>query len=414
MPAERPPPPSPPPRRKKRAPKPRRPEGARDDKPGRSLRARLGRLSPRARAVLWGAGTLLATLALAVGALLLGYGRSGGHAPGRTVEVDWPEGLGAEEAATRLAELGLVDSRDTMAIFLRATGGTADFVPGPHLLYDGATPWELRRMLSRSFLRPMARITIPEGYNRFDIAARLEKLHIAGRKAFLAASGDPTLLAELGVAPPGASSVESAEGYLFPATYDFGKDTDARDVVRRLVAESDKRWQALSTKHAESLAKLKGQLGWGRREIVIVASMIEKEAAVDEDRPLIASVFVNRLVDPDFKPKRLQSDPTSAYGCVAFPQDAPSCASFAGKPTPAINRDPKNRYSTYAREGLPPGPIANPGSKSLEAALSPPPTRYFYFVAAGGGRHAFSETLDLHNDAVHRGPTIVNDAGRGP
>jgi UPF0755 protein len=358
--------------------------------------------------VVWGLGALLATLALAVGALLLGYGRSGGHPAGKPVEVDWPEGLSAEEAAAKLAELGLVESRDTMAIFLRATGGTGDFVPGPHLLFDGATPWDLRRLLSRSFLRPMARITIPEGYNRFDIAARLEKVHVAGRKAFLAASADPALLAELGVAAPGASSIESAEGYLFPATYDFPKDAEPREVVKRLVGESERRWQALSAKHEAGLAKLRASLGWGRREIVTVASMIEKEAAVDDDRSLIASVFVNRLLDPDFKPKRLQSDPTSAYGCIAFPAEAPSCADFAGKPTPAVNRDAKNRYSTYAHTGLPPGPIANPGTKSLEAAMNPATTRYFYFVAAGGGRHAFSETLDAHNDAVHR------DAGKAP
>jgi UPF0755 protein len=132
--------------------------------------------------------------------------------------------------------------------------------------------------------------------------------------------------------------------------------------------------------------------------------MIEKEAAVDEDRPLIASVFVNRLVDPEFKTRKLQSDPTSSYGCVAFPDEAPaSCAEFNGKPTPAMNRDPKNRYSTYAHPGLPPGPISNPGARSLQAALDPPQTRFLYFVATGGGRHTFSETFDAHNDAVQRG-----------
>lgn len=399
-------PPSPSPRRKKKKAAPRSPRGKKSDQG--SLRARLAGLSPRTRAVLWSAASLAATLALAAGALLLGYGRSGGHAPGKVVEVDWPADLSPEEAGARLAELGLVESGETMAIFLRATGGTSDFIPGPHLLWDGATPWEIRRMLARSFLRPMTRVTIPEGFNRFDIAARLEKLHIAGRKAFLAATADPVLLAQLGVAPAGTSTVASAEGYLFPATYDFGKDSDPREIVRRLVAESDRRWATLSARHEASAAGLAAKLGWGRREITIVASMIEKEAAVDDDRALIASVFVNRLIDPDFKPKRLQSDPTSAYGCIAFPLEAPSCAGYAGKPTPAINRDPKNRYSTYAHNGLPPGPISNPGVKSLEAALEPAATRYFYFVHAGGRRHAFSETLGAHNGAVRR------DAGHGP
>ena len=84
------------------------------------------------------------------------------------------------------------------------------------------------------------------------------------------------------------------------------------------------------------------------------------------------------------------------------PAEIPACADFTGKATPAINTDPKNRYSTYVRVGLPPGPIANPGARSVEAVLAPAATRFLYFVAAGGGRHTFSETLDAHNDAIQR------------
>jgi UPF0755 protein len=387
--ADRPPPPSPP-RRRKRPPRSRRAGG--DKLPGR-----LGPLSPRLRAALWFLAALAGTLGLGLAALLLGYGRSRGTG-GHTVEIDWPRDLDAEGAASLLAERGLVQSRDTMAVFLRTTGGTGDFVPGPHLLFEGATPWEIRRMLSRSFFRAGVKITIPEGWNRFDIGARLEKLRIAGKRSFVAASADPALLGELGVLP-----AESAEGYLFPATYEFGLDSDPRDIVRRLAAEANKRWESALSQHKDGALRAKTALGWGRRELLVVASMVEKEAAVDDERPLIASVFYNRLLDPDFKPRRLQSDPTSAYGCVAFPDEAPSCAAYAGKPTPAINRDAKNRYSTYAHEGLPPGPIANPGSRSIEAALSPATTRFFYFVASGGGRHTFSESLDAHNDAIRAG-----------
>ena len=347
--------------------------------------------------MLWGAATLVATLGLAAAALLLGYGRSRGSGD-RVVEIDWPADLSSEDAAALLADKGLVEGREAMAVFLRATGGTGGFVPGPHLLFAGASPWELRSLLGRSLFRPSARVTIPEGWTRFDIAARLEKLRVASRAGFLAASADPALLGELRVAP-----AESAEGYLFPATYELGLDSDPREIVRRLVGEADKRWETLSARHPESAARLSGALGWGRREVITVASMIEKEAAVDEDRPLIASVFVNRLLDPEFKTHRLQSDPTSSYGCIAWPSEAPSCAEFAGKPTPAMNRDPRNRYSTYTHPGLPPGPIANPGAKSIEAALAPPVTRFLYFVATGGGRHTFSETYDAHNDAVQRG-----------
>lgn len=345
---------------------------------------------------------MTATVATVLLILLVGYGKLGGPQTPAAVELDWPAGADPDEAAAVLASAGLVRSEATMAMFLRASGGTADFVPGPHLLPSGATPWELRRMLSRAADRPTARITIPEGFHRFDIAARLEKLQITGRRAFLAASADPELLDKLGIERGGSVGAESAEGYLFPATYDFPKDEGAREVVTRLVKEADRRWEALVAQRRDGLEALRASLGWGRREVLTLASLVEKEAAVDDERPLIASVFLNRLLDPAFQPKRLQSDPTSAYGCVAWPSEAPSCAGFSGKVTPAMNQDAKNRYSTYVRAGLPPGPIANPGAKSIEAVLAPAATKFLYFVASGSGRHAFSETLDAHNEAIRR------------
>ena len=124
---------------------------------------------------------------------------------------------------------------------------------------------------------------------------------------------------------------------------------------------------------------------------------------MDDERPLIASVFLNRLRDPTFRPKRLECDPTAAYGCVLFPEKAASCAAFTGKPTAAIEHDPDNPYSTYTHEGLPPGPIANAGEKSIQAAMNPAATHFFYFVARGEGRHAFSETYEAHVAAVRNG-----------
>ena len=107
-------------------------------------------------------------------------------------------------------------------------------------------------------------------------------------------------------------------------------------------------------------------------------------------------------MSPDFHPRLLQSDPTSGYGCLEAPDEAPSCAGYGGKITGAINRDKRNRYSTYVNEGLPPGPIANPGDRSVLAVLAPASSNYFYFVASGGGRHTFSETLADHNKAIKK------------
>jgi UPF0755 protein len=99
----------------------------------------------------------------------------------------------------------------------------------------------------------------------------------------------------------------------------------------------------------------------------------------------------------------LQCDPTAGYGCVVMPDKIPSCAGYAGKITPAINGDAANPYSTYKHEGLPPGPISNPGARSLEAAMSPAHSRSLYFVAKGEGRHAFSESYAAHNAAIRDG-----------
>jgi len=145
---------------------------------------------------------------------------------------------------------------------------------------------------------------------------------------------------------------------------------------------------------------LQAELGLDRRAVVTLASMVEKEAAVAEERPIIASVFLNRLRKDDFA--RLQSDPTALYGCLAMPEKIAACDQFDGKASGALNRDVDNVYSTYVTKGLPPGPIANPGAASVEAVLNPAETSYLFFVAKGKGRHAFSESYDEHNAAVKR------------
>jgi UPF0755 protein len=170
--------------------------------------------------------------------------------------------------------------------------------------------------------------------------------------------------------------------------------------VRRLVAEFEKRFLSLEQNHRLGRSQLEQSLGWTRRDIVTLASMVEKEAAVDDERAIIASVFLNRLRDPTFKRKLLQCDPTSGYGCLVLRDRVPACATYTGKVTHAINADPANAYSTYVHEGLPPGPIGNPGMKSLQAVLAPASTKYLYFVVRGDRRHAFSETLEEHNTAV--------------
>ncbi|MDP9036717.1 MAG: endolytic transglycosylase MltG, partial [Myxococcota bacterium] len=239
-----------------------------------------------------------------------------------------------------------------------------------------------------------AKVTFPEGWTRFDMARRLQEKHVVALREFLDATTDAELMRELGI------EGESAEGFLFPATYDLTLDGDPADVVRRMKREFDRRWESASQAHSATLTDVMTSAGLTVRDVVTLASMVEKEAAVDDERATIASVFLNRLRDPAFRPKHLECDPTASYGCLVAPERAASCATFSGKATAAIQHDPNNPYSTYTHEGLPPGPIANPGVKSLDAAMNPAVTRYFFFFARGSGRHTFSETYESHLAAV--------------
>ena len=321
------------------------------------------------------------------------YPSSRGPGDGRPVELVMVRDPGPGELAASLSAAGIVSSPRLFALWVRATGGTSTVVEGRHLLTDDASPRELMARLERRASAGTVRVTFPEGWNRFDMARRLQDKHVVALRDFLDATTDTALLRDLGV------DGDSAEGFLFPATYELPFDSDSRDVVRRMKREFDRRWDLLSRTHGSSLNDVMTSARMGIRDVVILASMVEKEAVADDERAIIASVFLNRLRDPAFRPRRLECDPTAAYGCVVAPERAPSCAEFVGKATAPIEHDPNNAYSTYTHEGLPPGPIANPGARSLEAAMAPAATHYFFFVARGEGRHAFSETYDAHLSA---------------
>mgnify|MGYP003592627996 CR=1 FL=1 len=338
-------------------------------------------------------GSLVTALVAGAILLLVVYPTVRGPGSGKVVSFVIPRDEGAFAQSQRLAELGLVSSPRLFALFMVSHGGATAAAPGPHLVPDDLGPGELLKRLQRFGLGARVKVTIPEGYTRFDIARRLEDKRVCSAASFLEASARPDLLAELGL-------TGSAEGFLFPATYEFAADADPDHVVRRMKSEFDRRLAQVRLAHSLSRSTVATELGWGTREIVVLASMIEKEAVVDDERPLIAAVFVNRLRDPTFKRKVLQCDPTAGYGCLVLGAAVPACAGYTGKITHDINAAPENTYSTYTHEGLPPGPISNPGVKSLEAALNPATTKHLYFVARGGGRHAFSETFDDHHTAV--------------
>ncbi|MEM1031181.1 MAG: endolytic transglycosylase MltG [Myxococcota bacterium] len=321
-----------------------------------------------------------------------------GPAP-RATPVNWPEGMDPASAAQLLQQLGLIDAPGWMEAFLARRDAGACFVAGPHLLPARATPNQILAALCRDPDRARVKVTLVEGFHRFAMARRLEDAGVVSGDAFLHATEDPELLRRLGVAPAADEAGGSAEGFLFPATYQFSVDAAPETVVARLVGEMSRRVDHLIGRHRAGWLRLTEEFAFDRRDLLTLASIVEKEAAVADERATIASVFLNRLRDPEFP--HLQSDPTAMYGCLALgPEAVASCRRWNGKASGAINRDPDNRFSTYVTPGLPPGPIANPGAAAIEAVLAPKSTTYRFFVARGRGRHTFSETYDEHRAAI--------------
>ncbi len=338
-------------------------------------------------------------LLLAPVATVLVWGALPGPGTGRQVELDWPAApQSASEAARRLADAGLLTSPRLFAAYFTLVRPSLELSPGPHLLDDRLTPKGLVQRLARLAARPRTHVTIPEGYNYLQIAQRLQQLGICSAGAFQRTATDRALLAELRI--PG----RSAEGYLFPARYGFPLDSDPAVVLRRLVHTTRNRLRKLDQLHEGALKRLENQRGWTEYQVLTLASIIEKETGKSSERRIVASVYFNRLDDPDFRPLyTLQADPTAGYGCLVEPAAATSCAGYSGHITPAMLRDPDNPYNTYRHAGLPPGPIANPGTGALAAVIEPAHTDYLFFVAHGGGGHTFSRTFDEQNAAIQRG-----------
>jgi peptidoglycan lytic transglycosylase G len=358
--------------------------------------------------------SLLVLAALTVGAGFWFWARRGGPL-GEVLNVQLSPEATVDDISLQLEDLGALDDVRLFKLYLELTHTAPKIQRGTHVLRRGLTPAALVARLTRSSARPTVKLTIPEGYNQFQVAHRLQALEISGEQAFLRASADAQLLAALEI------GARSAEGYLFPATYDLYVDSDPAGVLETLVRETARRFRQVANRYPKELAERRASAGWGMHELLTLASIVEKEAANPEEHGRIASVFHNRLNDPSFRPRQmLQSDPTAGYGCLLARDEIASCHDYAGRVTPAMLRDAANEYNTYKHPGLPPGPIANPSQSALEAVVNPPKTPYFFFVLGGRSkRHVFSRTLAEHERAIasgyhhDRAPTAGSASGGG-
>jgi UPF0755 protein len=275
--------------------------------------------------------------------------------------------------ALQLEEAGVVGDAERFARLARWREATQKIKAGEYEFVKAATPGEiLDRLIAGDVIK--IRITIPEGFTLREIAARVAAAGIGTVEQFRQAARSQVRLKKLGV--PGTS----LEGYLFPETYTVTTTTTPEEVIRAMFTQFERRL-------APELLAAARTRGLDRHELVTLASIVQKEAGSEEEMPLIAGVFHNRLR----KGMRLQADPTVIYGI----------SDFSGNLTRRDLMTP-TPYNTYTRAGLPPGPIASPGLAALRAAAEPAATQALYFVARGNGRHEFNVTLEAHNRAVNR------------
>ena len=287
--------------------------------------------------------------------------------------MEVPVGTSVQALSDLLYGQGLVRSAGKFRWLVRFKGASRQIKAGEYQLSTGLRPGELLNKIIRGEVR-LHQITFPEGYTLKQMAELLEASKLVNAERFIAAATDPPFVRSLSI--PAAS----LEGYLFPDTYRFARGLPVETVLRSFVTMFNQHFGPVQEEQAR-------KLGFTRHQVVILASVVEKETAAAEERPLIAGVFLNRLR----KRIRLQSDPTVIYGLRNF--DGNLTRAHLQKDTP---------YNTYTRRGLPIGPICNPGAASIQAVLNPTSTPYLYFVAKKDGTHHFSTNLVEHNAAVLR------------
>lgn len=279
--------------------------------------------------------------------------------PGEPMRVEVPGGLNARQTAELLGEKGIVQSVFVFRVLLKITGFDRHLKPGTYTLRVREWPTVVVRKLTLG-LSDSVKITIPEGFMASQIAERFEKAGIADAREFLA-----------------LVNARKLEGRLFPSTYHLPPAYGAEKTISAMLAEFDRQIGA-----AYATASPRPELSLP--DALTVASIVEREAVLKEERPIIAAVYLNRLK----KKMPLQADPTVQFALGHWKKGL----------TRADLQFP-SPYNTYTRRGLPPGPICSPGLESFKGVLAPAKTSALYFVADTTGGHLFSETNEEHSKA---------------
>lgn len=325
------------------------------------------------------AGRRIAAAAFFAGALFLGGlaaylawdWRTPAAPPESPVMLTVPRGMKAGQVAEAVVREGLVRSRFSFKAAFALYGNPRKIRAGTYRFDGPMTPLQIIDKFNRGDVVYL-KVTIPEGLRKEEVAKVLADAGLGSRDALLAAAADPSPIRDL---DPGAPDLE---GYLFPETYLLDPGLSEKAVISALVRGFRGWWER------------RGAASSQPREVVTLASLVEKETASAPERPLVAGVFANRLR----LGMPLQTDPSIVYA-----------QERAGVYRGFLTREDwayPSPFNTYLHAGLPPGPICSPGLASLEAALHPQDTPFLYFVAKGDGTHAFGRTLQEHNANVAR------------
>ncbi len=306
----------------------------------------------------------------AVAAVVVATSAGCGSSNDGTVRVTIPSGSSFSAAVDSLARARIIASPRLFRLYASARHRDRDLKAGTYELDRGASWSTVLDALTRG-KGLVHTVTIPEGFALSSIAPLLGRALSVPPESVMSAASDSALRRRLDIPTP------TLEGYLFPDTYTFTEGTSAGEAVGILVARFEKVWKPEWTGRLQALAM-------SRHDVVTLASIIEKEARLAEERPVISAVYHNRLK----RGMLLQADPTVQYAL--------------GRHVDRVlykDLEVDSRYNTYKHAGLPPGPIASPGAASIEAALYPANVPYLYFVAAPDGHHEFRETYAEHTEA---------------
>jgi UPF0755 protein len=290
----------------------------------------------------------------------------------KPVILDFPKGTSTQSMSVQLAHAGVIRN-SWQFLMVRAMRPGVRLMAGEYQFSKPASVLTVFDRVARGDVF-FYELRVPEGSNMFDIASTIDRFDFMKGADFLRIARDPTPIRDL------APDAPTLEGYLFPSTYRIERSTTVKQLTRMMTDLFRKQWRELQTsEHPVAVNAL-----------VTLASLVEKETALSEERPVVASVYANRLR----LGMPLDCDPTTIYAAL-----------LEGRYRGAIYRsdlDSPSPYNTYRHAGLPPGSIANPGLAALKAALAPAETSYLYFVAKpdGSGGHQFSENIEAHNRAV--------------